>query len=136
MALFHVHADVISKGKTKGGATGFAQYIAREQTDKATQHARYIERDATAADALVAQGSGGLPAWANAGARFYLMAAGCDRQRGSGAGRYEVALPRGLPPQQGFVRAPDIRATFFAQCPHAWAIHNPIDPEGGEHPHM
>ena len=40
MALYHVHAHVISKGASPGGSTGFAQYIAREQADKATQYAR------------------------------------------------------------------------------------------------
>src|SRR5262249_8055051 len=136
MALFHVHADVISKGKTKGGATGFAQYIAREQTDKATQYARYIGRDGTVADDLVAQGSGALPAWAKDAAHFFLMADRYERQRGTVARTYEMALPRELSPQQRLELAADIRATFFAQYPHAWAIHNPIDPEGGEHPHM
>ena len=129
MALYHVHAEVISKGQTKGGATGFAQYIAREQTDKATQYARYIGRDEEEPDDLVATGAGGLPTWAKDATHFFLMA---DRYERSGTKRpgtvartYEIALPRELSPEQRLELAADIRETFFAQYPHAWAIHNP-----------
>jgi hypothetical protein len=140
MALYHVHADVIKKGQSKGGATGFAQYIAREQTDKATQFARYIGRDGAVPDDLVAKGHGALPGWAKDPAHFFLMA---DRYERSGPKRpgtvartYEIALPRELSPDQRLELAADMRATFFEQYPHAWAIHNPIDDSGAEHPHM
>ena len=37
MAVFHVEVGRILKGKHMNGATGFAQYIARESPEKATQ---------------------------------------------------------------------------------------------------
>lgn len=136
MALYHVHADVIRKGKTKGGATGFAQYIAREQTEKATQYARYIGRDGAPADDLVAQGYGGLPTWAKDAVHFFQMADRHERANGTVARTYEMALPRELSPDQRLELAMDLVETFFEQYPHAWAVHNPIDDHGGEHPHL
>ena len=49
---------------------------------------------------------------------------------------YEIALPRELSAAQRLELAADIRATFFEQYPHVWAVHNPIDRTGAEHPHM
>jgi hypothetical protein len=49
---------------------------------------------------------------------------------------FEIALPRELSPEQRLDLAADLRAAFFDQYPHVWAVHNPIDPDGGEHPHL
>ncbi len=140
MALYHVHAAVISKGHSHGGAKGFAQYIAREGQEHGTQALRYIHRDGSGKDDLVAKGSGALPSWAQDATHFFQMA---DRYERGGAKRlgtvartYEIALPRELNPDQRLELAADIRTTFFERYPHAWAIHNPLDADGGEHPHM
>src|SRR5262245_55155626 len=85
---------------------------------------------------LVAKGHGALPTWAQDATHFFQVADQQERKRGCVARTYEIALPRELSPDARLDLAADIRATFFAQYPHAWAIHNPIDPEGGEHPHM
>jgi hypothetical protein len=131
-----MHADVIQKGKTKGGATGFAQYIAREHSEKSTQYARYIGREEDEPDDLVAKGHGALPDWAKDPAHFFLMADRYERVNGVVARTYEIALPRELSPDQRLELAADMRATFFEQFPHAWAIHNPVDDVGQDHPHM
>jgi hypothetical protein len=140
MALYHVHAAVISKGKSPGGSTGFAQYIAREQSDKATQYARYVHREGYSRDDLVAWGDSTLPAWARDGAHFFFMADRYEQQRGVVARTYEIALPRELSQEARVALAADIRAVFFERYPMRWAMHNPIDQtkEGieREHPHM
>jgi hypothetical protein len=136
VALYHVHADVIVKGKSQGGAAGFAQYMARDDRDPAARHSRYLQRDGWSDEDLVAKGQGALPTWARDATHFFQVADQQERQRGCVARTYEIALPRELSPDERLALAADIRATFFEQYPHAWAIHNPIDPEGGEHPHM
>ena len=135
MALYHVHVHVIRHGQTVGGAAGFATYLAREQPDNATQFARYMHGAAGRED-LVAKGHGALPTWAQDATHFFQVADQQERTRGTVARCFEIALPRELSPDERLDLAADLRATFFAQYPHAWAIHNPIDPEGGEHPHM
>src|ERR1700704_481350 len=124
MAVFHVSVDRILKGQNAGGAAGFATYIAREQQDHAAQHARYLSRDGhPEKDDLVAAGHANLPVWAQGDAtHFFAMA---DRYEGHGrivARTYEIALPRELSPSGRQDLVDDIRATFFNQHPHAWAI--------------
>ncbi len=140
MALYHVHAAVIAKGHSQDGAKGFAQYIAREGQDRGTQVVRYIQRDGSINDDLVAKGSGALPSWAKDATHFFAMAdhyeRGGAKRPGTVARTYEMALPRELSPEQRLELAADIRTTFFASYPHAWAMHNPRDAKGGEHPHM
>jgi hypothetical protein len=136
MALYHVHASVISKGQSPGGATGFAQYIAREGQEKSTQMARYVTREGATKEDLVAKGSGALPSWAEDGTHFFLMADRYERQNGVLARCYEIALPRELSADQRLELAADIRSTFFATFPHVWAMHNPMDTQGHAHPHM
>lgn len=136
MALYHVHAHVISKGQCEGGSTGFAQYIARESPDKASQHVRYLHREGWSDEDLVAAGTASLPAWATSGSHFFAMADRYERHNATVARCFEIALPRELSPEQRLDLAADLRATFFDQYPSAWAIHNPIDPQGEEHPHL
>jgi hypothetical protein len=130
MALYHVHADVIAKGKNVGGATGFARYMAREDSDNATQFVRYLDREG-GRDDLVAKGHGGLPAWAESSRHFWQMAdryeRGGPKRPGTVARTYEIALPRELSPEARLDVAADIRTTFFERYPHSWAIHNPRD---------
>jgi MobA/MobL family len=137
MAMLHLSVDRIVKGKGEGGATGFAQYIAREQADRATQHARYLTREShPARDDLVAAGFAFLPGWANDATHFFTMADRYERQGGIIARTYEIALPRELsqPEQQDLVD--DMRSSFFTRHPHAWAIHCPQARDGGEQPHV
>jgi MobA/MobL family len=137
MAMFHVSVDRIVKGKGEGGATGFAQYIAREQLDKATQHARYLVREShPEKDDLVAAGAANLPSWVKDATHFFAMADRYERHGGIVARTYEIALPRELTPTQRQELADDIRTTFFDRHPHAWAIHNPVARDGQEQPHM
>jgi hypothetical protein len=137
MALFHVHASVISKGKIVGGSAGFAQYIAREQPEQGAKHAQYIAREShPARDDLIEKGHGALPVWARSGSHFFAMADRYERTNALVARCYEIALPRELTSTARLALAADIRATFFAHFPHAYAIHNPVDAQGLEHPHM
>jgi hypothetical protein len=64
------------------------------------------------------------------------MADRYEGKRGTVARTYEIALPRELSPQGRAALAADMRAAFFERYPSVWAIHNPIDREGAEHPHM
>ena len=137
MAVFHVSVDRIVKGSGMGGATGFAQYIAREQPDKATQHARYLTREShPAKDDLVRAGHDNLPGWAKDATHFFRMADQYERRGGIVARTYEVALPRELSPEQRQALADDIRSAFFNRHPHAWAMHNPTARDGQEQPHV
>jgi len=138
MAMFHVSVDRIVKGQSDGGATGFAHYIARQQMDHATQHARYLTRAShPERHDLVAAGHAHLPAWAHEDpAHFFTMADRYERQGGIVGRTWEMALPRELTPVQRQELADDIRATFFHRHPHAWALHNPVARDGGEQPHL
>ena len=143
MAIFHVSAAFISKGSSGGGAVGFARYLERTDQAYATQHRRYLERDGhDGARDLVASGSAHLPGWAKDAEHFWMMADRYERKDGVIARTYEFALPRELSPEGRLALAHDIRATFFAQYPHTWAVHCPevhTVAEGGrekEQPHM
>ena len=126
MAIFHVSAAVISKGSSGGGAVGFARYLERTDQAYATQHRRYLERDGhDGARDLVASGSAHLPGWAKDAEHFWMTADRYERKNGVIARTYEFALPRELSPEGRLELAHDIRATFFAQYPHTWAVHCP-----------
>jgi len=141
MAIFHVATAYISKGSAGGGAVGFARYLERTDQAYATQHRRYLERDGhDGARDLVASGSEHLPAWAKDAEHFWMAADRYELKRGVIARTYEFALPRELSPEGRLELAHDIRATFFAQYPHTWAVHCPevhtVKGEGKEQPHM
>jgi MobA/MobL family len=140
MALYHVHAGIISKGQHPGGSAGFAAYLAREQDQAGQRYARYLGREGYGKEDLVDTGNQALPSWARSGAHFFAMADRYERggqdRKGTVARVYEIALPRELSPQARLELAADIRASFFAQYPHVWAVHNPIDPVKGEQPHL
>jgi hypothetical protein len=136
MALYHVHADVISKGKAVGGSAGFAQYLTRTQ-GPALNHAQYLGREShPAKDDLVEKGYDGLPSWAKDGVYFFQMADRYSHKNATLARTYEIALPRELHPDERNALAADIRATFFERYPHLYAIHNPLDAQQREYPHM
>src|SRR5262249_26300944 len=134
MAVFHVDASVISKGKSAGGAVGFARYL----TGDAERMQRYLAREGHGRADLVASGAGALPAWARGdGAHFFAMADRYERQGGTVARHYQVTLPRELSPQGRLDVAADIRTVFFARYPHVWAVHCPQARDGsGEQPHL
>jgi hypothetical protein len=70
------------------------------------------------------------------------MADRYERKNGLIARTYEFALPRELSPEGRLELAHDIRATFFAQYPHTWAVHCPEvhtvqgDGRAKEQPHL
>jgi hypothetical protein len=136
VALYHVHVHVVSKRPSGGGAAGYSDYLQRETRGKSQQMARYVRREGWSAEDLVAKGEGGLPAWAPNGTMFFEAADLYERKGGTVARCFEIALPRELSPPQRLELAADLRAAFFDTYPHVWAVHNPIDPDGGEHPHM
>ncbi len=140
MALFHVYAAVIRKNNGSGGATRFARYIAREDTELASQALRYLDREGRPAEDLVAKGAGGLPAWAQTSTQFWQAADRYERggmkRPGTVARTYQITLPRELSPEARLELAADIRAVFFACYPHSWAIHTPLDADGHEQPHL
>lgn len=139
MALYHVHVEVIAKGRSSGGAAGFARYIAREEPHTPGQRARYWDRDHGHED-LVAKGDGGLPAWAESGQHFWQMAdlyeRGGVKRPGTVARTYQVTLPRELSAEARLALAADIRAAFFDRFPNSWAVHNPTDRQGQDNPHL
>jgi MobA/MobL family len=140
MALFHVHAAVIRKG-AKGGSAGFATYMAREDVSHASQAVRYITRKGREGTDLVSKGYGSLPVWARDNPTYFFAMAdryerGGVKRPGTVARTYEIALPRELSAPAREALAADIRATFFERFPHGWAVHNPRDDQGFEHPHM
>jgi hypothetical protein len=136
VALYHVHVAVISKGQSRGGAAGFSAYLQRDDRDQSTQMARYLHREGWSTEDLVAKGEGGLPAWAPSGTWFFAAADVYERQRATVARCFEIALPRELSADQRLELAADLRETFFEQYPHVWAIHNPMDDHGADHPHL
>ena len=136
MALYHVHVHVIGTGKARVSAAGFSAYLQREDRDQTAQMARYVRREGWSTEDLVAKGEGALPAWAPTATLFFEAADLYERRGGTVARCFEMALPRELSPDQRLELAADLRAAFFDQYPHVWAVHNPIDPDGGEHPHM
>jgi hypothetical protein len=136
MALYHVHVHVIGTGKSRTGAAGFSAYLQREDRDQTAQMARYVRREGWSTDDLVAKGEGALPTWAPSATLFFMAADLYERKGGTVARCFEIALPRELSPDQRLDLAADLRAAFFDQYPHVWAVHNPIDPDGGEHLHL
>jgi hypothetical protein len=136
MALYHVEVGKILKGQHKGGSTGFAQYLQRENPTHATQHVRYLSREGVQGkDDLVASGADSLPSWAQNGTHFFAMADRYERANGVVGRAYEIALPRELTPAQRHELVDDIRHTYFIGYAHVWAIHNPRASDGGEQPH-
>ena len=136
MALYHVHVFVISKAQGAGGSAGYAQYIRREGPEPGLRHTDYIAREGRETDDLVAKGEMGLPTWAMNARHFFARADEHERQRGTIARCFEIALPRELSDQGRLDVAADIRAAYFEQFPSVWAIHNPRNSKGEEHPHM
>jgi len=134
MAIFHVK---IAKMKRRAGAAGFAHYLAREEQDRATQHARYLSRDSDPAkDDLVLYKEVNLPAWAQDGAHFFTMAEQYERHGGIVARTYEVALPRELSWQGRSDLAEDIGEAFFHNHPYVFAVHCPKARDGFDQPHV
>lgn len=136
VALYHVHSHVLSKGATVGGAGGFAAYIHREM---GAEHARYLYREdwhTQGREDLVEKGERGLPLWAKSAPHFFALAETYSRTNATVARCFEVALPRELSKPARLQVAATIRAVYFDQFPMAWAVHNPIDSQGQEHPHM
>jgi MobA/MobL family len=133
MAVFHVDASVISKGRSAGGAVGFARYL----TGDAERMQHSLAREGHGREDLVAQGAGALPTWARDGAHFFAMADRFERQHGVIARHYQITLPRELSPESRLHLADDLRAAFFERYPHVWAVHCPHARDGsGEQPHL
>ena len=128
MAIYHVQADVISKGQN---AKGFATYLLRLDQEHAPQHRRYLEREAHSREDLVASSSMALPRWATDAEHFWQTAERYEGKSGVVARTYEFVLPRELSEQGRLDLAEDIRQTFFARYPHTWAVHCP-----GNNPHL
>lgn len=134
MAIFHVHAAVISKGKMAGGARGFAQYLVAPERGHGTQPGQTRED-------LVAHGADHLPRWAHDDpAHFWAMADRYERggrvHPGVVARTYQITLPRELSQEGQLALADDIRQTFFAGYPQSWALHRPVTREGDAQPHL
>lgn len=138
MAAFHIKVGKILQGKSAGGSTGFAQYIARENVTHTTQHVRYLSReDAPDTGDLVAAGAANLPSWAQTDLDFWRQADTFERQGGIVARTWEIMLPRELSPEHRRELADDIRAVHFGRHVHSWAIHNPRTRDGRhEQPHL
>jgi hypothetical protein len=137
MAVYHVDASYISKGKSEGGASRFSAYLERRDPEHATQHARYLARDGKGQEDLVASASAYLPQWAKNGEGFWLAADRYERQNGVVARVYQFTLPRELSAEGQRALADDLRAVFFEGYPQTWAIHNPPAQDGsGENAHL
>ena len=137
MTHYHVHAAVISKG-AQGGARGFHRYLNREPSDHTTDRARYQNGYDRGREDLVDAGHDHLPRWAqNNAAHFWAMADTYERANGVVARAYQFALPKELSRDTQLALSADIRATFFAQYPHSWAVHEPACQRGeGTNSHL
>ncbi len=137
MAVFHVKVASITKGQSDAGAAGMAQYLARENQNRSSQHAMYLARESyPAKDDLVLSRAINLPPWAESGAHFFAMAERYERKNGVVARTYEIMLPRELSRQGRIELAQDILDTFFRKHPYVMAIHCPRASDGAEQPHV
>ena len=136
MAVFHLDAAVITKGKSAGGAAGFRAYIDREAVGQASLMRRYIDPDHGRED-LVASGQANLPRWAKDAAHFWEMADRYERTGWVVARTLEIALPRELSAEGRLALAHDICEVTVGQFAHSWAVHEPEarDKSGGQ-PHI
>jgi len=140
VALLHVEVGRIKKvgsASTRAGAAGFANYLARRDTENATQHIRYLLRAGEQkGDDLVAYREEHLPSWARDGAHFFALAERYERKNGLVARTYEVSLPRELT-QQGYINlACDMGEVFFARHAYVAAVHCPKARDGEAQPHV
>jgi len=136
MPVYHLHADVITKGKSQGGAAGFRAYMEREPTNQASLLRRYIDPTHGRED-LVASGSANLPRWAKDAEHFWQMADRYERDGWVVARTLEIALPRELSPEGQMELAQDLCEVTVGRFAHSWAIHEPAarDHSGGQ-PHI
>jgi hypothetical protein len=136
MPVYHLHADVITKGKTAGGAAGFRAYISREAHDQASMLRRYID-PAHGREDLVASGQASLPRWAKDAEHFWQMADRYERHGWVVARTLEIALPRELSPEGRLELTQDICEVTVGKFAHSWAIHEPQARDGsGIQPHV
>jgi hypothetical protein len=136
MPVYHLHADVITKGKTAGGAAGFRAYISREAPDQASLLRRYID-PAHGREDLVASGRANLPRWAKDAEHFWQMADRYERYGWVVARTLEIALPRELSPEGRLELAHDICEVAVGKFAHSWAIHEPeARDHSGVQPHV
>jgi hypothetical protein len=136
MPVYHLHAAVITKGKTAGGAAGFRAYISREAQGQASLLRRYID-PAHGREDLVASGQAHLPRWAKDAAHFWQMADRFERHGWVVARTLEIALPRELSPEGRLELAQDICEVTVGKFAHSWAIHEPEARDGsGSQPHV
>jgi hypothetical protein len=136
MALFHVDVAYIKQGKRGEKSAGFATYIAREDVSHGAQYQRYLAREGRDGSDLTATGQGGMPSWVQDASHFWEAADEYERQGGRIARTFQVTLPRELSQEGRLALAEDIRMTYFAHFPHAWAVHTPTGRDGQEQPHV
>ena len=132
MTAFHFDAKVISRKTASSSAKTMALYLAREDPDRATQHALYLVRDQARGADLVASGFGGLPGWAPEPITFFAAVDRYERANATLARAYEVSLPRELSDTGRLELTQDIAATLFADVPHTWSIHAPTSQADGQ----
>ena len=143
VAQFHVSASVVRKRTAPGSSREMAAYMARMETERGVQAARYLARTGGhEKDDLVARGAHRLPHWARGDDLAFWAAAdryerGGEIRAGVIARHYQFTLPRELSPEGRLALAEDIRMAFFDRHPHTWAVHNPPARDGtGDNPHL
>ena len=136
MALFHVDVAYVKQGNGAGKSAGFATYIAREDVSHGAQYQRYLAREGRDGSDLTATGQGGMPSWVQDASHFWEAADQYERQGGRIARTFQVTLPRELSRDGRLELVEDIRMTYFAHFPHAWAVHTPTGRDGQEQPHL
>jgi MobA/MobL family len=134
MAIYHVDVHCLSKGTRSGGH--FARYLCREEALPGMRHSQYLVREGRDAHDLTACGYGGLPPWARDGVHFFEQADRWERRNATVARGFQISLPRELSAEARLALADDLRATFFEQYPHVWAVHTPCASDGREQPHL
>lgn len=138
MPILHIDASYIKHG-VGGGASGFSQYLNRENKDNASQLHRYLDLEMLGEkDDLVAHGSASLPEWTHGDARVFWKAADTYERKDYVVARcLEVSLPREMSREAQRDLADDIREVTVGKFTHSWAMHESEATDGsGKNPHI
>jgi MobA/MobL family protein len=132
MAIFHVHAAKITKG-SGNQIGGFARYLREGVAREGQRWLTPAERRRTD---LMDKGHGHLPLWAKDSDHFWAMAQRFERKGGMLGLHYQVSLPRELSECALHELSADMRAAFWEQYPHTWALHRSHASDGADNPHL
>jgi len=141
MATTHF-ARTVHKSGGAGLAAGRIQYLTRTGLySPAEARIRYQGLEASTEhvrEDLVHWEARNLPGWATEDpVRYFSAAETHERANGIAYEEWKFALPRELNRAQQLAAARDVlQASFGAQHPYIWALHDPPAADGGSQPHV